>query len=178
MKKNIIAALIICILFTGCKSESIIIEDNESDVAIIEDSESGVMTIENLDYYLALDMEVEKYALTMSSVPGLPLKVITNLYNKEIDIKLQFNCEEGEFLLWNDNSKVELIGTEYQSDFEDFKFYWTPLLDGEDNMVKDSNIVITVIDKKTEDILSKRKYLIIEEDGFYYYNDKEYEVLQ
>ncbi|PKM95962.1 MAG: hypothetical protein CVU84_03950 [Firmicutes bacterium HGW-Firmicutes-1] len=134
MKRLIILAILICIFISGCKKD--------------------VMSVEPLDFHVAIDMGIEQYTPSMSSVPGLPLLVNVNLYNKELELELHFKCEQGNFLLWNADSNIEQLNSEYICDFNDLNLYWSPS-ESTDHSSDQNMLTVSIIEKNTGDIFGK-----------------------
>ncbi|MBN2260622.1 MAG: hypothetical protein JW702_08750 [Clostridiales bacterium] len=120
---------------------------------------------------LAIVSPLEKYAPMMSSVPGMPLKIESNIngYGK---YKYSISASGGIFLDWNsDNGKITILNKKMLMNMEDNMIYWTPM-DGNSVSEKDVVLKIDLIDIETDEILTSSEYLLFENDGWYSLKEK------
>ena len=122
MRRLILIAILIFAM-VGCQKEDDpslpeqteqLIEDNSLDTEIKND-------LPRIEVY----SDIERYQMTMSSVPGLPL--IVNCYSADDeDLRLIITCDAGELIRWQNNGVVVVEGERYQTDFIDTVLYWRP----------------------------------------------------
>ena len=153
MRKIILIVMILSTLFiTGCSSNNI-------------NTEEG-------NYDFSLTMKIEKYSLVMSSVPGLPLAIKCNNHDSKEKLELQFLCDEGEFLIWNDDGSISRLTSDYSCEFEDLDLYWSPINDESEITTEDIILTVLIKEENTGKLLEEKKYTIEEKDNYYYLNDK------
>ncbi len=115
---------------------------------------------------VTITTSVEKYALAMSSVPGLPLTV-TVLPEAAEKYSFVWQTSEGEFLSWNetpDDFQVKNLGSSCTIDFA--TVYWSPL-SADDTMAAGAEITLEVRDSETGSLIGQTA-IVIEGDGLYY----------
>jgi len=151
MRKLIIGIVMLFILF--------LFTYTQSDIRVENVSKS---------YGMSLNSSVNKYSLTMSSVPGFPLYITCN-NNSETELKLIVNCEGGSLFLWHEDGITENVGSKYNGKFETTTIYWSPV--DENGMEADTPVNFSVsaydvvLDKETnridgEMVLNDEKYYV------------------
>ncbi len=129
---------------------------------------SGCMSagndITNEDYSLMIEMPVKEYSPIMSSVPGMPFEIRTNLMRDDIELELHFFCSSGTFLNWEGQITDE--GDAIYKDFTNQTIYWAPRI--EDVLVEeDVEIHIDLLRVSDGTYVESRVIVIKYEDGFY-----------
>ncbi|SHJ92094.1 hypothetical protein SAMN02745751_03711 [Dethiosulfatibacter aminovorans DSM 17477] len=77
-------------------------------------------------YGLNVKATKDKYSLTMSSVPGLPIEVNPHSDMDISDIRLLVTCNSGQFVSWSDSGETTILGDEFILPFEEVVLYWRP----------------------------------------------------
>jgi len=110
----------------------------------------------------------ERYALTMSKVPGLPIEASCQLFNEELELEVHYFCTEGTFLTW-EGGLVENLEDSTYSDFINHTLYWSPLEDKQDGVNDNGPIEvhIDVLDKRNGMLVESSMHLIYFEEGYY-----------
>jgi uncharacterized protein YceK len=92
-------------------------------------------------YGLKVKASKDKYSLTMSSVPGLPIEVIPHSDMDTSDIRLLVTSNSGQFVSWSDLGEITMLGDEFILPFEEVVLYWRPDNE-EDSGSEDKPVVI------------------------------------
>lgn len=119
------------------------------------------VNFQNYDY--SLDNVIEKYIPTMSSVPGLPLKITCESEN--LNVEMNIEVSSGNLLFWENN--IDNLGSNYRTSFSSKTIYFTPL-NGKNNDENEITIKITVYNIKKDDVISIRNFKIIKDDEEFY----------
>lgn len=92
-------------------------------------------------YGIKVKASKDKYSLTMSSVPGLPIEVIPHSDMDTSDIRLLVTSNSGQFVSWSDSGEITMLGDEFILPFEEVVLYWSPDNE-EDSRVEEKPVVI------------------------------------
>lgn len=111
-------------------------------------------------YHFTVELPLDRYALVMSSVPGLPFTV---RLGTEADIRV--TADRGTLLTWDETGAVKpFAGSDYG---KTVTLYWSPLdADGTVNETKDTVITVFVL---TSDNREGRRTITVTSDGTYYH---------
>jgi len=146
MKKMFVILLLILlmnIVLIGCEKQ-----EEESKINLVE-----------------VIMPIEEYALTMSSVPGLPLQINIDSNTKKDGLSIEISVQMGTLIKWDDTSKVVKLGDKALLKYEDQTIYWSPIVD--DLIVKfdDTQVVVNIY--KNNEILESCTFDIYFDKGIY-----------
>ncbi len=131
-----------------------------------EAADDGISS-ELYDYEFGYEHDLPKYIETMSSVPGLPIKLACNKTTGELELSLVVKCDSGVFLIWHDDGSIENVGMEYRNNFESETIYWSPL----DNYDKNTlDTMVTIWAEKKYGDKSKEIMTFIQKDDSGYYS--------
>ena len=110
---------------------------------------------------------IDEYSLTMSSVPGFPIKVGVTFDGPSASItSIVLITNKGSFVEWGDDNKVINLGKEAK--LAGKKIYWTPV--GEDNEIVDGakiTAIVSYIDKIIEVAKTTSIRIYQNKDGMY-----------
>lgn len=129
---------------------------------IFRDIESSIYSDE-----ITITSSVDKYSLSMSSVPGLPLTVSSNFSKLNSQVEYIWQSEKGEFRIWEEtNGKVKLL-----DDINSVKVdtvYWFPgTLQWEDSI----QIIVDIRDiKKNKVVIRKKVEILSTKEGWFTLN--------
>lgn len=152
MKRYIIIILLF-VLLIGCENNK---EISNSEVSVISDEVTKFVVFEE---YLDVSSSVERYQLTMSSVPGLPLDL--KVLKDDVAYTIDLSVSAGHFLSWKGGA-VEQLGDRVYLDFTDATVYWSPL---EDVIIESADVVIEV--KQDDETIAKTEYqIVLADDGY------------
>lgn len=120
------------------------------------------------DYTFTVEGGIERYALTMSSVPGLPIDASCELKNEDLEFEVHYFCTEGTFLSW-ESGPVEHLEDSTYFDFINHTIYWSPLKHDGEGFEYDGPIEvhIDVLDKSNGMLVESSMHLIYLEGGYY-----------
>lgn len=120
------------------------------------------------DYTFEVSGGIERYALTMSSVPGLPIDATSQLLNEELELEVHYFCTQGTFLSWEGGPVEDLEDSVYH-DFENHTIYWSPLEDNQGGLNYDGpvEVHIDVLDKSNGMLVESSMHFIYLENGYY-----------
>ncbi|MDM8533956.1 hypothetical protein QUF55_04535 [Clostridiaceae bacterium HSG29] len=117
------------------------------------------VNFQNYDY--SLDNVIERYIPTMSSVPGLPLKITCE--NENLNLEMKIEASSGNLLFWK--TDIENLGSNFKTSFANKTIYFTPIyeMNEEEIIVK-----ITVYNIKKDEVVSIRNFKIEKDDKEFY----------
>ncbi len=152
MKRYILLILLV-VLLIGCENDN---EVSNSEESIVSDE---VLKFIVFDEYLDVSSSIDRYQLTMSSVPGLPLdlKVLKDDEEYTIDITVS----AGHFLSWEEGT-IEQLGDRVLIDFTDLTVYWSPL----DEVIIESAEVLIEVKQDDETIAIATYQIGLSDDGY------------
>ena len=110
---------------------------------------------------------IDEYSLTMSSVPGFPIKVGVTFDGPSASItSIVLITNKGSFVEWGDDNKVINLGKEAK--FSGKKIYWTPLEEN-DEIADRAKItaIVSYIDKIIEVAKTTSIKIYKNKDGIY-----------
>lgn len=108
----------------------------------------------------------EKYALTMSSTPGM--KLSANYYGIEAIDRVRFSSERGAFFNW-DTATGKISDREYSVELPyGNKIYWSPISDRDKVFQKDDKVITVAYLDKGDKVLGEKKIIITVDESFNY----------
>jgi hypothetical protein len=153
MNKFLYVLILITLIFTGCCSE-LPIEKQKVEA--------------DLEFELDIKSGVEKYSMLMSSVPGLPIEIGVTSHVETYDYEIVVSTNYGELSSWDEDGAVTRLGDNVTNKFEDCVFYWTPVINYEDELPKDANITVSIYNLKTNEVIDESVGELIKADEIYY----------
>ncbi|MBI9011025.1 MAG: hypothetical protein JEZ08_02245 [Clostridiales bacterium] len=152
MKRFVLLMLLVSLLI-GCETSN---ELSNSDESVISEE---VLKFVAFDEYLEVTTSIDRYQLTMSSVPGLPLDL--KALKEDAEYTLDISVSAGELLSW-EGGTVQPLGDSIFIDYKDSIVYWSPL---EDAVIENVDLLIAV--KQNDEVIAKATYIIaLSDDGY------------
>ena len=110
-----------------------------------------------------------EYALTMSSVPGLPLEFSVNSNEDTENLIIRVAVDSGRLLQWDweNTGDIKFIGDDISLEFKDQTIYWAPHVDDSSIQENNATLLVYLIDNTTNEIISTESYLILNDNGNY-----------
>lgn len=130
-----------------------------------EDKEGMENLLDNLNFNLIL--YPEKYAVTMSSSPGIRIEV--RAANLEKWNKISYKTEEGGFIIWDEKTgNLKNLGREAEVEgVLGYSAYWNPYMENNKVSEKKENIVTISLLKENGEIFREKSIKIYYENGIY-----------
>ena len=149
---KIVVYVFIIVLLSGCSIKQQEVKTEEA----------------NVSYGMEVSAGMDKYSLTMSSVPGLPIEIIPHGNSDISDLRVLATCNDGQFLSWADSGEINELGDELILPFEEKTIYWTPNFENENDGEYTRMIVIGTYNKDLGIYsIVYRGTLEEDEEGFY-----------
>lgn len=112
---------------------------------------------------------IDEYALTISSVPGLPLEISVE-DNKHIEnLVIRITVESGELIQWEKESgEIKILGNTKDLNYDNTILYWQPI-DKNRSIIEDKEIELQIdlLNKDTNKLVNSNNYIIVENEGLY-----------
>lgn len=112
---------------------------------------------------------IDEYALTMSSVPGLPLEISVDDNKNNENLSIRITVESGELIQWDKESgEIKMLGNTKDFNYDNTILYWQPI-DKNRSIIEDKKIELRIdlLDKNTNEIVNSNNYIIVENEGLY-----------
>lgn len=116
-----------------------------------------------LDEVVNVTSPIDYYELTMSSVPGFPIKINVSEAYSDTTHKVQFITDKGNLLTW-ENSDVKIYGKQLRVNLSDTTVYWSP--NDCEETYEGCTVSVEVIDE-SNNVVASEKFHIVSEDRRY-----------
>jgi|GEM_PF-3008869 len=130
------------------------------DIWLIGKKEMLLNILKSLKVEVVINSEINKYSLSMSSVPGIPLNAEFKANIKEENIKFHWITEKGTFLNWHqDNGQINILGKNIITN--EHKIYWSV---EPNEKLKESNfkIYLKIEDKNSSKVICETSIQIVQ----------------